>query len=192
MDILTVSLIAFLGGLPIAIPAASYELLTVGMGRIDMSVVLGMLFLGVIATALAMYLWNQAFALVEAGRASLTFFAQPVVGTLLGWHFLHETISPLFLVGGLLIAAGLVIVSRDHVVLTGPALDHAVLPQHGRVAYAPWVCRERPALAAHSLQSCWVQGGAISVGKLTSSPPRLRGTRQPMSPPALPGFTECR
>jgi drug/metabolite transporter (DMT)-like permease len=113
VDILTVSLVAFLGGLPIAIPAASYELLTVGIGRIDVGVVLGVLFLGVIATALAMFLWNQAFALVEASRASLTFFSQPVVGTLLGWHFLHETISPLFLVGGLLIAVGLVMVSRD-------------------------------------------------------------------------------
>jgi drug/metabolite transporter (DMT)-like permease len=113
VDILTVSLIAFLGGLPIALPAASYELLTAGIGRIDIGVVPGILFLGVIATALAMFLWNQAFALVEAGRASLTFFAQPVVGTLLGWGLLHETISPLFLLGGLLIATGLVIVSRN-------------------------------------------------------------------------------
>jgi drug/metabolite transporter (DMT)-like permease len=111
-DILTVSLVAFLGGLPIAIPVAVHELLTVGIGRVDFGVILGLLFLGVIATALAMFLWNHAFALVEASRASLTFFAQPVVGTLLGWHFLHETISPLFLLGGLLIAAGLFIVSR--------------------------------------------------------------------------------
>jgi hypothetical protein len=33
-----------------------------------------------------MFLWNQAFAFVE--RVCITtFFAQPVVGTLLGWHF---------------------------------------------------------------------------------------------------------
>ena len=113
--ILTVSIVAFLGGLPIAIPAAALELRTMTLGHISAGVVLGILFLGIIATALAMYLWNTAFALVEASRASLTFFAQPVVGTLLGYIFLHESISPLFLLGGLLIAVGLVLASRGSV-----------------------------------------------------------------------------
>jgi drug/metabolite transporter (DMT)-like permease len=43
----------------------------------------------------------------------LTFFAQPVVGTLLGWLFLNEKITPLFLFGGVLIAVGLLISSRE-------------------------------------------------------------------------------
>ncbi len=110
--ILTVSVVAFLGGLPIAVPAAALELRTMPLGHITAGVVLGILFLGIIATALAMYLWNTAFALVEASRVSLTFFAQPVVGTFLGYILLHESISPLFLFGGLLIAVGLVLASR--------------------------------------------------------------------------------
>ena len=73
----------------------------------------GVLFIGVISTALAMVLWNTAFAYVDASLASLTFFAQPVVGTLLGWLFLGETITPLFLLGGALIGAGLVISRRE-------------------------------------------------------------------------------
>jgi drug/metabolite transporter (DMT)-like permease len=36
-----------------------------------------------------------------------------VVGTLLGAFFLGETITPLFLLGGLLIGTGIVIASRD-------------------------------------------------------------------------------
>ena len=48
---------------------------------------------------------------LPAAVASLTFFAQPVVGSLLGWLFLKETITPLFLIGGVLIAIGLVISS---------------------------------------------------------------------------------
>jgi drug/metabolite transporter (DMT)-like permease len=60
-----------------------------------------------------MVLWNTAFALVDASLASLTFFAQPVVGTLLGWLFLGEQITPLFLLGGFLIGLGLVIASRN-------------------------------------------------------------------------------
>jgi drug/metabolite transporter (DMT)-like permease len=73
----------------------------------------GVLFLGIISTALAMVLWNTAFAYVDASLASLTFFAQPVVGTLLGWLFLDERITPLFLLGGLLIGLGLFVSSRE-------------------------------------------------------------------------------
>jgi drug/metabolite transporter (DMT)-like permease len=113
VDVLLFSLIAFLGGLPITLPAGAWELRTLGMGEITLGVVGGILFLGVISTALAMVLWNTAFALVDASLASLTFFAQPVVGTLLGWLFLGEQITPLFLLGGFLIGLGLVISTRE-------------------------------------------------------------------------------
>jgi drug/metabolite transporter (DMT)-like permease len=112
-DVLLFSLIAFIGGLPVTIPAGAWESYTVGIGEISLGVVGGVIFLGVIATALAMVLWNTAFAYVDANLASLTFFAQPVVGTLLGWLFLKERITPLFLLGGLLIGIGLVISSRE-------------------------------------------------------------------------------
>lgn len=113
LEVLPFSLIAFLGGLPITLPAGAWEASTLGIGEISPGVVGGILFLGIISTALAMVLWNTAFALVDASLASLTFFAQPVVGTLLGWLFLHERITPLFLLGGLLIGLGLVISTRE-------------------------------------------------------------------------------
>jgi drug/metabolite transporter (DMT)-like permease len=112
-DILLFSLIAFIGGLPVSVPAGAWELSTVGVGEISPGIIGGVLFLGIIATALAMVLWNTAFAYVDAGLASLTFFAQPVVGTLLGWLFLNESITPLFLLGGALIGVGLVISSGE-------------------------------------------------------------------------------
>ena len=113
LDVLPFSLVAFLGGLPITIPAGAWELGTLGMGEITPGVIGGILFLGVLSTALAMVLWNTAFALVDASLASLTFFAQPVVGTLLGWLFLGEQITSLFLLGGFLIGLGLVISTRE-------------------------------------------------------------------------------
>ena len=113
LDVLPFSLIAFLGGLPVSLPASAWELKTTGVGEISLGIVGGVLFLGIISTALAMVLWNSAFTLVDANLASLTFFAQPVVGTLLGWLFLGEKITPLFLVGGILIGLGLVISSRE-------------------------------------------------------------------------------
>jgi drug/metabolite transporter (DMT)-like permease len=112
VDVLTVSLVAFLGGLPIAIPAGLIELSTGGVGNVTLGTVADVLFLGIVCTALAMFLWNNAFAILQASRASLTFFAQPIVGTFLGWVILGEQISPLFLAGGVLIALGIYLSSR--------------------------------------------------------------------------------
>jgi len=113
MDVLLFSLLAFLGGLPVTVPASAWEFSAIGIGQINLAIIAGVLFLGIISTALAMVLWNTAFAYVDAGLASLTFFAQPVVGTLLGWLLLGENITPLFLLGGVLIGFGLVISSRE-------------------------------------------------------------------------------
>jgi drug/metabolite transporter (DMT)-like permease len=113
MDVLTVSLIAFLGGLPVVVPLGTWELTKIPVGTLSLGILGGVLFLGIISTALAMVLWNTAFALMDASVASLTFFAQPVVGSLLGWVFLKETITPLFLLGGFFIALGLVLASID-------------------------------------------------------------------------------
>ena len=113
LDVLPVSLIAFAGGLPVSIPLGIWEAGAQGIGAITPGVVAGVLFIGVISTALAMYLWNSAFAILDAGVASLTFFAQPVVGTILGAIFLNEKITPLFIIGGVLIGIGLVISSTE-------------------------------------------------------------------------------
>ncbi len=113
LAVLSVSLVCFLGGLPLTIPAASIELKLSGMGVITPWVILGILYLGVISTGLAMYLWNMAFARLEAGVASLTFFAQPVVGVGLGALLLGEQLTGMFLLGGFLIAVGLLLAARS-------------------------------------------------------------------------------
>ncbi|MDX9993180.1 MAG: DMT family transporter [Anaerolineales bacterium] len=111
-NLLQASAIFLLGGLPIAIPLAVWELSGQGMGPITPAILAGILFLGIIATAIAMFLWNYAFAQLPAASASLTFFAQPVVGTLLGWFFLGEKITPFFILGGILIGASILISAR--------------------------------------------------------------------------------
>jgi drug/metabolite transporter (DMT)-like permease len=60
-----------------------------------------------------MFLWNYAFARLPAAAASLTFFAQPLVGALLGWFFLGEQITALFVLGGVLIGAGILISASE-------------------------------------------------------------------------------
>lgn len=112
-DLLTSSTIMLLGGLPSSIAFSVWEINSQGIGEITWGIIGGLLFLGIISTAIAMFLWNFAFAELPAAVASLTFFAQPVVGTLLGWFFLNETITPLFITGGALIGIGILVASRE-------------------------------------------------------------------------------
>lgn len=72
----------------------------------------GVLYVGLISTAVAFYLWVLGFARMEAGTGSLFFFAQPVVAAILGALLLGEAIRGFFYVGAALILAGLIIAAR--------------------------------------------------------------------------------
>jgi drug/metabolite transporter (DMT)-like permease len=113
LAVLPVSLVCFLGGMLLTTPVTGIERSLTQTGPLTPWVILGILYLGVISTGLAMYLWNLAFARLEAGVASLTFFAQPVVGAGLGALLLGEQLSGMFFAGGLLIAAGLILAARS-------------------------------------------------------------------------------
>ena len=79
-DLLTSSTIMLLGGIPSSLAFTIWEINTQGVGEITLGIFGGLLFLGIISTAIAMFLWNYAFAELPAAVASLTFFAQLVVG----------------------------------------------------------------------------------------------------------------
>jgi drug/metabolite transporter (DMT)-like permease len=70
---------------------------------------LGVLYLGVVSTAVAMWMWNRAFALVDASVASLYFFAQPLVGTLLSVLLLNQQMTLNLWLGSGLIAVGVLL-----------------------------------------------------------------------------------
>ena len=70
-DTLIVTLYALIGGLFITLPASVFELAQkpIHSDAINFAVILGILYLGVVSTAGAMWLWNRAFALVPAATA---------------------------------------------------------------------------------------------------------------------------
>jgi len=110
---LTITVMAPAGGLLVAVPLMVWELTLGGehIGVITPGLVLGILFLGIVCTALAVYLWNKAFEILDATVASLLFFAQPIVGAILSAWLLHEALGLQFFIGGGLIAAGVLVVS---------------------------------------------------------------------------------
>jgi len=76
----------------------------------EISIWLGILYLGVVATAIAFFLWNKGMEWLEAGIGSIFYFFVPVIGGIFSWIYLGEVISSSFLVGGLLIFIGTLIV----------------------------------------------------------------------------------
>ncbi|HXU91960.1 MAG TPA: EamA family transporter [Methylomirabilota bacterium] len=67
----------------------------------------GVLYLGVVITALGYLAWNWALARTEAARAAAFLTVQPVVGAVLGAGLLGDPVSVYTAVGGVLIVAGL-------------------------------------------------------------------------------------
>lgn len=113
MGTLELSLLALLGGALFSAPLAVGEAALVGVGEVTTGVLLGVLYLGLVSTALAMYLWNRSLALLEAGVVSLLFFAQPVVGAGLGHLLLGEPLGRGFWLGGVLITLGLLLAAGE-------------------------------------------------------------------------------
>ena len=73
-------------------------------------------YLGIVATAVAFYLWNEGLRLSAVGSGSIYFFFQPLVGAFLGWLFLGEMIGFGFFSGMILIFVGVYIVMREDTV----------------------------------------------------------------------------
>lgn len=113
--VLTVTTYATLFGLFMTAPLVPVEWAWAAPGPVEASplVVLGVLYLGVVSTAGAFYLWNKGMALLDASAAAVFFFAQPVVGAFLGWLLLGEQLGPAFFAGGVLIFLGVGLVSLE-------------------------------------------------------------------------------
>jgi drug/metabolite transporter (DMT)-like permease len=109
IDTLLVTLVAFVGGLGLTIPLSVVELQSRAIGEVTLLTVLGVLYLGLVSTAAAMWLWNRAFALVPASTASLFFFAQPLVGALLSVILLGQAMTTALWIGSFLIVLGVLL-----------------------------------------------------------------------------------
>lgn len=85
-----------------------------GTPRLQMSggVLASVLALGLACSALTYALWNWGLNHVSASHAGVYTNLEPVVGVLLGVMFLHETLQPWAIIGGLLVIAGAVAITR--------------------------------------------------------------------------------
>jgi drug/metabolite transporter (DMT)-like permease len=74
--------------------------------------IIGVIYLGLVPTALAFSTWAYALKHSTAGRLGVTTFLVPPITILLGWLFLGEVPPPLAVVGGALSLVGVAIATR--------------------------------------------------------------------------------
>ncbi|PDY46010.1 DMT family transporter [Bacillus pseudomycoides] len=94
-------------------PCMIWELQSNPIGDLNTTIILGILYLGIISTAGAFFLWNKGLELMDASIGSLFFFFQPIVGSLLGWLLLNETLNRNFFIGGALIIFSVAITTLE-------------------------------------------------------------------------------
>lgn len=103
--------IAFWGMTPLAFAQMSWQQLGEAIGR-HPELIGYILYLGIVSTALAFFLWNLGLQQVEAGIGGLYLFFQPVVGGVLGWFWLGERFGWAFVGGSLLIGTAVYLALR--------------------------------------------------------------------------------
>ncbi|PEP77741.1 EamA family transporter [Bacillus toyonensis] len=94
-------------------PFMLWEFQSSPIEHINMYVLLGVIYLGIASTAGAFFLWNKGLELMDASIGSLFFFFQPIVGSLLGWLLLNETLNSNFFIGGILIICSVFITTFE-------------------------------------------------------------------------------
>jgi drug/metabolite transporter (DMT)-like permease len=81
-------------------------------GRAPVSSILGMVYLGVVPTALAFSTWAYALTRMEAGKLGVTTYLVPPLVIVMGWLLLDEVPPALALVGGGVCLAGVALSRR--------------------------------------------------------------------------------
>lgn len=75
----------------------------------DVSCVIALLYMGIVCTGAAYFLWNKSLSMLEAGTCSAFYPIQPMVSALLGAVFLGEEIGLSFVCGAALIITGVLV-----------------------------------------------------------------------------------
>lgn len=106
-DPIQIALIAILCALPLT---GGWSLIELQSARCSFTLesVLAVLYMGVLGTAVTHSLWNYSLRVMDASFCSMFYPMQPLVSSILGVLFLHEAVTPGFVIGALMICCGIV------------------------------------------------------------------------------------
>jgi drug/metabolite transporter (DMT)-like permease len=77
------------------------------------NIVLSILYIGVISSLVAYYLWNRSIELVGPSKAAIIFYSSPLFIGLLAYVFLNESIGLIHLYSALLIIPGILLANYE-------------------------------------------------------------------------------
>lgn len=106
-DPMQIALIAILCALPFTVGWSFIELQSAPCS-FTLESVLAVLYMGVLGTAVTHSLWNYSLRVMDASFCSMFYPMQPLVSSILGVLFLHEAVTPGFVIGALMICCGIV------------------------------------------------------------------------------------
>lgn len=106
-DPMQIALIAILCALPFTGGWSFIELQSAPCS-FTLESVLAVLYMGVLGTAVTHSLWNYSLRVMDASFCSMFYPMQPLVSSILGVLFLHEAVTPGFVIGALMICCGIV------------------------------------------------------------------------------------
>lgn len=106
-DPMQIALIAILCALPFTGGWSLIELQSAPCS-FTLESMLAVLYMGVLGTAVTHSLWNYSLRVMDASFCSMFYPMQPLVSSILGVLFLHEAVTPGFVIGALMICCGIV------------------------------------------------------------------------------------
>src|SRR6266568_7077096 len=84
-------------------PSAAWEILTTGWHPLGLAAWLGVLWMALMSTVVAYFAWFRGLASVDGSAAASALFVQPLLGTVLAIVLLNEQLTPMTVIGGMLI-----------------------------------------------------------------------------------------
>lgn len=111
-DTVLVTTVSTFIGTALSLPLPAYEIIVHGMPDISWKAWAGMIYLGIFATAVAYSLYNQALENLPAAQVGNFLNLNPVIGALIAFIFLKDSLTTLQLAGGVLVLAGIWLSSK--------------------------------------------------------------------------------
>ena len=117
---LLVTAVSLIGSLVFWVPVASWQVLSSGWHPLNLASWLALGWLAVMSTALAYLAWFQGLTKIEGSKAASVLFLQPLVGTFLAVVLLHERLTVMTIVGGILIVLSVYLIGALRAFSNGP------------------------------------------------------------------------
>jgi len=102
-------------GTAVYFPFGLYRFIIADLSQIDVYGWLSILYIAILTSVVSYSIWYWLLKYMEASRLSVITNFQPVVAGILGFYVLGESLSFLFIIGGLIILAGVTITQKARV-----------------------------------------------------------------------------